>query len=119
MSDNDSERRAILKQREKAEIKRLGLPYLEPGMSHNAVAVQLKRATRSMEVRQRILNAWEEEKRALQQAPPSTIDTVDKAARAERFLKTKAHPLVKQKVLELAGATSEFKARRSRKPNGF
>ena len=129
--DPEPMHREILEQREKDEIKRLGLPFLVPGMSHNAVAVELRRWRRRTEVRERILKAWEEEKRAMQQEPPPTIDTVEKAARAvldqggeqreraERFLKTKAHPLLKEKVLELAGANSEWKERRSNKPNGF
>ena len=135
MSDDpDSMRREILKQRKKDEIKRLGLPLLVPGMSHNAVAVELRRWRRRTDVRERILKAWEEEKRTMQQEPLPTIDTVEKCARAvllaldqggeqreraEQFLKTKAHPLIKEKVLELAGAGSEWKERRSRKPNGF
>lgn len=132
--EHDQFRRAILKQRDIDEIRRLGLPYLRAGMSHNAAAVELRRAVRRMEVRERTLKAWEEERHAMQPPQPPTIDTIEKAARAvlfaldqggeqrqraERFLKTKAHPHIKQKVLELAGATSEFKTRRSRKPNGF
>ena len=132
--DDEQKRRALWQQREKEAIQSLGLPYLVPGMSHNAVAVQLKRARRQMEVRDRLLKAWEEEKRALQQAPPPGIHTVEDAARAilnaldqggeqkeraERFLKTKAHPLVKEKVLELVGAASQWKERRSRKTNGY
>lgn len=127
-------RKATLKQRDIDEIKRLGLPYLRAGMSHNAAAVELRRAVKRMEVRQNILKAWDEEKRARQQSQPPTIDTAEKAARAvlhaldqggdqreraERFLKTTAHPHIKQKVLELAGAGSEWKERRSNKTNGF
>lgn len=123
--------REVLKQREIDEIKRLGLPYLKAGMSHRAVQVQLKRAQRSAEVRERILKAWDQEKRSRPQ--PELYDPAEKVARAvlaaldsggdqkrraEEFLKN-AHPAIKQKMFEISGAASEFKNRRSKKTNGF
>ena len=129
IEEHEKYARQVLKQREIDEIKRLGLPYLKAGMSHRAVQVQLKRAQRSAEVRQRILKADAE---AAAQRPEPT-DPAERAARAifaaldsggdqkrraEEFLKT-AHPKIKEKMLEIAGASSEFKQRRSNKPNGF
>ena len=60
MSSEEHEqfRRAILKQRAIDETRRLGLPILRTGMSHNAVAVELRRAVRRLEVRERTLKAW-------------------------------------------------------------
>ena len=124
--------RAVLKQREINEIRRLGLPVLRPGMSHNAAAVELRRAVRRMEVRQRVLKAWEEEQQTTRQGADER-DPAEGAARAllaalesggdqkqraEAFLKS-AHPRIKEKMHELAGVNSQWKERRSNKPNGF
>lgn len=93
MSNEEHEqfRRAILKQRNKADIKRLGLP----GMSHRAVAVELRRAVRRMEVRDRILKLWEEQRRAAQQPEEGT----DRARQIAR------------KVLDALKSGGEMKAR--------
>ena len=121
--------REILKQREKAAIKRQNLPYLMPGMSPRARALEIRRAANRERVRQTILKAWEEEKR---QRPEPTdpaegaawallcaMNNGDQQRRgAEEFLKT-ADLRIKEKMLDLAGVTSEWKQRRSRKPNGF
>ncbi len=129
--EHEQFRKAVLKQREIDAIKDAGLPYLRAGMSHNAVAVELRRARNRAQVRERMLKASEEEKRALQHQQPD--DPAERAARAvlaaldsgeeqkrraEAFLKT-AHPRIKAKVQELVGVTSEFKQRRSNKPNGY
>ena len=124
--------REVLKEREMDAIRRLGLPVLRAGMSHNAVAVELRRAVRRMEVRQRILQAWDEERQALRQgmddrdpaegAARALLAAIesggDQKQRAEAFLKT-AHPRIKEKMHELAGVNSPWKERRSNKPNGF
>ena len=79
--DHEQFRRAVLKQRDIDEIRRLGLPVLRPGMSHNAAAVELRRAVRRMEVRQRILQAWDEERHATRQSADEG-DPAEGAARA-------------------------------------
>ena len=109
--DHQQFARAVLKERDIDEIRRLGLPVLRPGMSHNAVAVELRRAVRRMEVRQRILKAWDEERQATRQG-------ADERDPTEEFLKT-AHPRIKEKMHELAGVNSPWKERRSNKTNGF
>ena len=130
--DHEQFRRAVLKQRDIDELRRLGLPVLRPGMSHNAVAVELRRAVRRMEVRERILKAWEEEQQATRQdmdegdpaegAARALLAALESGGeqkqRAEQFLKT-AHPRIKEKMHEIAGVNSQWKERRSNKPNGF
>ena len=125
----EQKRLAILKQREKSATKRQNLPYLVPGMSPRARALEISRAANREKVRQRILKAWEDERRAWQpdidpaegaaHALLGALDSGgDQKQRAAQFLKT-AHPRIKEKLLELAGANSEWKERRSNKPNGF
>lgn len=119
----------ILAERAAREWQLTGLPHLVPGMSHRAAQVEIRRARRRAEVRESIARADAEER--AQQQPP--IDPAEGAARAllaaldsggeqqqraERFLQT-AHPKIKEKILELAGAGSAFKTRRSNKPNGY
>ena len=130
--DHEQFRRAVLKQHDIDEIRRLGLPVLRHGMSHNAVAVELRRAVRRMEVRQRILKAWDEERQATRQdaddrdpaegAARALIAALesggDQKQRAEAFLKT-AHPRIKEKMHELAGVNSQWKQPRSNGRNGF
>ena len=130
--EHEQFRRAVLEQREIDEIRRLGLPVLRPGMSHNAAAVELRRAVRRMEVRQRILKAWTEERQATRQgaderdpaegAARALLAALDSGGeqkqRAEAFLKT-AHPRIKEKMHELAGVNSQWKQPRSNGRNGF
>ena len=130
--DHEQFRRAVLKQREIDEIRRRGLPVLRAGMSHNAVAVELRRAVRRMEVRERVLKAWEEERQAARQdvddrdpaegAARALLAALesggDQKQRAEAFLKT-AHPRIKEKMHELAGVNSQWKQPRSNGRNGF
>lgn len=130
-AEHEKFRQEVLEQREIEAIECLGLPFLKAGMSDRAVSVQLKRAARRAEVRERLLKAWEEEKRAAQQPEPT--DPAEGAARAllaaldsggeqkqraEQFLKT-AHPRIRERLHELAEVDSKFKRRRSNKPNGF
>ena len=98
-------------------------------MSHNAVAVLLRRWGRTMEVGDRAERAKQQE--ADSYKPPA--DPIEKTARAlldaysrggewqrqaDEFLKT-AHPSIKAKMYEIAGVTSPAKQRRSRKTNGY
>ena len=107
--DHEQFRRAVLKQRAIDEIRRLGLPVLRAGMSHNAVAVELRRAVRRMEVRESILKA-EQGERQRPATPPAQPhnDATERTARAllnaldsggsqqrhaEAFLKTAPAPI--------------------------
>ena len=128
--DYEQFRHAILKQREIEAIRREGLPHLRPGMSHRAAAVELRRAVRRRQVKERVLKAQEEERRAARYSADDTTEATVRALlaalegggegkrRAEEFLKS-APPRIKEKLLELAGVTSQWKERRSNKPNGF
>ena len=123
-----------MKQRAIDETRRLGLPVLRAGMSHNAVAVELRRAVRRMEVRDSILKAWQDERQGTATPPAQPHqDAAERAARtllnaldsggsqqrhAEAFLKTAPAP-IKEKILELAGTSSPWKQPRSNGRNDF